>query len=70
MELLNVSAREERHIFYSPTLNEIYQRQGKTIVNWFVSEKKRTTITRHVDSQNTTSSIPADAYSINFISNN
>ena len=27
------------NFFYSPRLNEIYQRQGKTIVNWFANEK-------------------------------
>ena len=29
---------------YSPALNEIYQRQGKTIINWFAQENRRTTI--------------------------
>ena len=54
---------------YSPVLNEIYQRQGKTIVHWFANEKRRTIITNNVDLQDTTSSIPADEYPIKFISN-
>ena len=52
---------------YISALNEIYQRQGKTIVNWFANEKRRTTITHNVDSQDTVPSIPVDAHPINFI---
>ena len=52
---------------YSPALHEIYYKQRKKIVSWFTKDARWTTITKNVDSQETISSIPADAHPIKLI---
>ena len=64
----NQLARKYRFL-YSPALQEIYDKQGKTIVSWFAKDTRRTTISRNIDSQDTASSIPANAHLINLINN-
>ena len=61
-------ARKYRFL-YSPALQEMYDKQGKTIVSWFAKDTRRTTISRNVDSQDTASSIPADAHPVKLINN-
>ena len=41
-----------------------------TIINWFAKDKRRTTITRNIDSQDFASSIPADEHPIKHLNNN
>ena len=65
----NQLARKYR-FFYSPALQEIYDKQGKKIVSWFAKDIRRPTISRNVDSQHDESSIPADAHPIKLINNN
>ena len=61
--------RLKYRFLYSPALKNIYYKQGKTIINWFAKDERRTTITKNTDSQDFTTSIPADAHPIKHLNN-
>ena len=62
--------RLKYRFLYSPALKNIYYKQGKTIINWYAKDDRRTTITRNTDSQDFTTSIPVDAHPIKHLNNN
>jgi len=61
--------RLKYRFLYSPALKEINYKQGKTIINWFTKDERRTAITKNTDSQDFTTSIPADAHPIKHLNN-
>ena len=61
--------RLKYRFLYSPALKEIYYKQGKTIINWFAKDERRTAITKNTDSQDFTTSIPAMAHPIKYLNN-